>query len=167
MREKIIILLIVISVMVIGGPAWCENISSIFNKHEVAIGYTPFCEHIFSDNTDYNENDNHLIILSVDQWFVMTFKNSYYDRAFAAGYTFRTGKWKPFEESSLTISRWETHLFLRGNLSAGLVYGYHNRTIELWGISPAAIPSLEVGYKNFSVHATVYPIGTLVFTWTF
>ncbi len=132
-----------------------EKFSIDFDSHEVSIGYAPFCEHLFNDSPKYNETIN-AVMVSVDQWFIMTFKNSNYDRTFAVGYTLRTDKWE-FDE-------W----FLRGNLNLGLMHGYEDDVLpNVGGIAPAIGPTIEIGYKNFSVHTMVIPVATLMLTWTF
>lgn len=134
-----------------------DALSLFYHEHEVSIGYAPFCAHTISDKPDYNEHNNHLFVVSVNQFFFMTFRNSDYDRSFAAGYTFRTEKWEPFKNE----------LFLRGNLPVGLVYGYDNRKVEVFGISIMALPTFEVGWKNFSVQTAVVPVFSMMLVWTF
>lgn len=147
-------LLFVVVLLAAASTAMADD--SFFDRHEVSFGYAPFCKHLFSDNPDYNENNNHLFMLSVDQWFGMTFRNSYFDRCFAFGYNFRTRKWKLSD-----------NFYIRGNLPLGVVHGYHNRNIEVGGWAPAAIPTLEFGYANLSIHIAVFPVGSLMLTWTF
>lgn len=131
---------------------------SFLDRHEISLGYAPGCSHLWSDKDDYNEDNNHLFMLQFDQWFGMTFRNSYYDRCFAFGYTFRTEKWTPLEDKNF---------FLRGNLPIGVVHGYHNRNLELGGWAPAAIPALEVGYMKVSANITAFPIACVMLTITF
>ena len=116
-------------------------------KHELIIGYAPYCYHWKRDR-EYNENDNHAILIAVDNWFGLTFRNSYYDRTFAAGYVFRTKKWKPFD----------SEFYMRGNLLVGLVHGYGDRfTLNFNGVAPAAAPTGEIGYKKLAGHVMVLP----------
>lgn len=132
-----------------------------FENHEVSIGYAPFCYH-FKNDGDLNENDNHAVQVAIDQWFAMTFRNSHHDRTFVAGYEFRTPKWEPFNEGT-----W----FLRGGFPVGLMYGYKDHLPNVGGVTLAAAPLFEVGYKQFSVKTMVIPVGDIVvssmFVWTF
>jgi hypothetical protein len=147
------IIMVVFLMMFICTYAYAEE--KFIDKHEVSIGYAPFCKHLFSDNEDYNETIN-AVMGSVDQWFIMTFKNSSYNRTFAVGYALRTDKWK-FDD------KW----FLRGNLNLSLIHGYDDELFNVGGIAPAIGPTVELGYKNFSVQAMVIPVATLMFVWTF
>lgn len=123
---------------------------------EVSIGYAPFCKHLVNDSPNYNENIN-LMVVSYDEWYLTTFNNSNYDRTISAGYNFRTSKYHVLKNN----------LFFRGNLFVGLMYGYGDDLPNLYGISPAAAPTVEIGYKKFSVHTMIVPVTSVMLSWTF
>lgn len=130
---------------------------SFANENNITIGYAPFCEHIFSDKARYNEHNNHAVFIGYDNWWVMTFRNSNYDRSFAAGYVFKTKKKELYEA-----------LYVRGNLLVGVVSGYKHRTIKFGGVSPAVAPTLELGYGRYAVHGAFLGAAvTMMFTITF
>lgn len=119
---------------------------------DVVVGYAPFCYH-FSGAEDMNERNNHAFLLSVNQWFGMTFRNSHYNRSYSVGYEFMTPK-----------IRFGGDVFLRGTLPAGLVYGYG-------GIKPAAAGVVEVGRGRGSVKMMFIPVdggvASAMFCWRF
>jgi len=136
-------------------PSFAQD--SFFDKYEVSVGYAPYCAHFINDDQDYNEHNNHLFIVSIDQWYGTTFRNSDYERVFGLGYIFRTEKWKPFKNE----------FFIRGNAPIGIMYGYSDPPFGFgkWSLSGAI--AIETGWKNFSINTAVAPVTSVMFTWTF
>lgn len=139
----------------------CHAGDRFVDNHEIYIGYAPFCQHMFKHNPDHNETIN-AVMLSVDQWFITTFKNSHYDQTVAAGYTFRTRKFRPLDDK----------FFLRGDLGLGIMYGYEDHLWNVGGFSPAVAPALELGYDisqkySVSLSAIVYPVAVAMVGFTF
>ena len=134
----------------------------------LTVGYAPFCYHWDRDK-EYNEDNNHGFLLAATikdgpfnrTWrpFVLTFRNSYYDRAVAGGLVFRTEKWKPFDND----------IFFRANLLVGIIHGYGDRfTLNIGGIAPIAAPTGEIGYKDFSAHLMATPaVASLMLTYKY
>jgi len=153
MKQLIVILIVCLSTV-------CYAEESFLDRHEISIGYAPFAKHFNADDKDYNETVN-AIFLSMDQWFIGTFKNSHYDQTVAGGYNFRTPKWKPLKNN----------FFLRANLYLGLMYGYDDNLANVGGISFAVAPTIEIGYKNISLDTMAIPVdGGVISTmikWTF
>jgi hypothetical protein len=147
--------LLSIAVLCFAMPAFAED--SFFNKHEVSIGYAPYCAHLINDDPDYNEKNNHLIMIAVDQWFGMTFRNSDYERVVGGGYIFRTKKWNPFDNA----------FFIRGNMPIGIMYGYSNPPLGFGKWSLTGTLAVETGWKHFSINTAVVPVAAIMFTWTF
>lgn len=144
---KYIIILILLSVSYSCAP--------IFENHEIAVGYAPICSHLINDDPDYNET-NDGIFFSYDNWFALTFENSHYERTFAVGYNLRTSKYKI-----------ENNLFVRGNLYFGIMNGYEEELPNIAGISPALAPTIEIGYKNFSINTMILPVVSSMFVYRF
>lgn len=124
---------------------------SFLDRHEVSIGWSFYTLHWRDDsrqaNGDEYNNNNNIFVLSIDQWFVSTLENSYDNRSYALGYTFRTPKWHPFNNQ----------LYGRANLKAGVVYGYEGNLTTFGGWLPGILPSIEVGYKWFSIDTLIIP----------
>jgi len=153
---RTIIIYIILSVTIIVPECYAEK---FFDKHEVIISYGPGCKHFNGDN-DLNEK-NHIMGLSVDKWFGLTFVNSNDVRSWYVGRTFRTDKWKPLNEN------W----FGRLNLHLGLLYGYEKYAPDIAGWTIAPIPTFEIGYKRFSMGTMVVPfgdgVGGIIFKYVF
>lgn len=153
---KTIITYIILSVVIIVPKCYAEE---FFDKHEVIISYGPGCKH-FNGSDDLNEK-NHIIGVSIDKWFGLTFVNSGYNRSWFVGRSFRTNKWRPLNEN------W----FGRLNLHLGLLYGYEEDTPDVAGWTIAPIPTMEIGYKMVSMETMVVPfdggVVGLMFNYTF
>lgn len=133
---RTIIIYIMLSVIIIVPKCYAE----------VSIGYGPGCKH-FKSSDDLNES-NHIMGISIDKWFGLTFVNSNYVRSWFVGKTFRTGKWKP-----LNNQKW----FGRLNLYFGLLYGYGEYVPDVAGWTIAPVPTFEVGYKKVSMETMIAP----------
>jgi hypothetical protein len=105
-----------------------------------------FTRHV-NPSDDTNERTR-MLGLSYSNWFILGFKNSYHDQTFFGGKRLQTKK--------IHNSR-NTKFFLRGNLYAGLMYGYGDRFINFSGITPAPVPTVEFGYKNTSIEVLYFP----------
>lgn len=144
--------LIAILILLLCSPAYAGD---FLDNHELSIGYAPGCVHW--DSKDYNDSNNHLFMFILDDWFVSTFRNSFGNRSYSAGYIFRTRKFDLGNE-----------FFARGNLPVGLVYGYDDKmSVSVKGVSPVAIPTLELGRGRFSVNTAIVPVVTVMFTLSF
>ena len=148
--ERYILILVTILALL----SVCDTVradDNFLNKHEVSIGWSFYTVHWSDDSQQDNgeeyNNNNNILVLSIDQWFVSTFVNSYDNRSYALGYTFRTPKWQPFNNE----------LYGRANLQAGVVYGYEDDLTTFGGWLPGILPSIEVGYKWFSIDTLVIP----------
>ncbi len=135
---KTIIIYIMLSAM-IAVPSYA------LDKHEVIAIYGPGCKHL--DGSDDLNESNNILGLSVDKWFGLTFVNSNYIRSWFVGRSFRTNKWKLFNEN------W----FGRVNLHLGLLYGYEEDVPDIAGWTIAPIPTIEVGYKQISMEIMAVP----------
>jgi len=121
------------------------------NAADLVIGYAPTAHHWSErdepDKRPYNENNN-AIMVSYNQWFGLTFKNSHYDQTYSAGYEFMTPKWKPFNNP----------FFIRGTLPIGLMYGYKEKFPNVEGFSIGISPVVEIGYDRLSFKTLIVPI---------
>lgn len=154
--KKLIMLITILSVLTIGSLSQAED-NTFLDNHEVSIGYSFYTTHFSGDyrgdGRKYN-NNNQIIVLSIDQWFASTFVNSHFNRSYSAGYTFRTPKWQPVGED----------FYGRLTLKVGLVYGYDDDLFDIAGFTPGALPSVEIGYKKLSIDTGIIPIGSGVMT---
>ncbi len=136
---KTILVYILLSVIIVVPKCYAEN--------EISISYGPGCKH-FKASDDLNES-NHIMGISIDKWFGLTFINSNYVRSWFVGRTFRTNKWKPLDNN-----KW----FGRLNLHLGLLYGYGEYVPDIAGWTVAPVPTFEVGYKKVSMETMYAPI---------
>lgn len=151
MQRNVLLLALVLAILLVCVKVRADD--TFLDRHEVSIGWSFYTIHFsgeFSGDGDKYNNNNNIIALSIDQWFVATFNNSHYDRSYSAGYTFRTPKWQPVGDD------W----YGRANVMAGIVYGYDDQFINVGGFTPGIIPSVEVGYKMVSLDTIVIPIGS-------
>jgi hypothetical protein len=122
--------------------------------HTYSIGYAPACHHYLDKSDDYNERIN-LFMAGIDNWVFLTFTNSFRDQAFYAGRSWRTDK------------RFVYKLFCRINLNAGLLIGYKDRLINAGGVAPMIFPTIEIGYKSWSVETLPTPVLGCMLKYTF
>lgn len=128
----------------------------LFGKQrELYVGYAKGCKH-WSEKDYYNEDNNHVIMVSVDNWFGITFRNSYFDRTVGFGYVFHTPK--------LEIQH-DIDVWIRGNLPVGLIYGYKDRLFGDFTIG--TLPAIEFGLGDMSLNVTVFPIVVVMFGFYF
>lgn len=116
------------------------------DEKEFSIGYVPICKH-FNNDPDLNEV-NHGVFVSYDKWVIGTFNNSSYIQSYFLGKKFDTKKWKPLENN----------LYMKLNAHLGLLYGYGEHLPNVSGWSLAAMPTFEIGYKQFSIETMVFPV---------
>jgi hypothetical protein len=96
---------------------------------------------------DTNE-DSDFIALSLDKYSIARFINSYNDETWFGGTQFHTPKLNIYQGSDF---------FLRGNLYAGLIYGYKDHLPNLGGVTPVLIPTIGLGYKRVSLEFMYFP----------
>mgnify|MGYP001820429345 FL=1 len=111
-----------------------------------AITVGLFTRHV-NPSSDTNEHTG-MLGLSYSDWVILGFSNSYHDNSLFGG--------RRFQSKKIHDSR-NSDIFVRGNLYAGLVYGYGDRFPNLAGITPAAAPTVEFGYKNTSIEVLYFP----------
>jgi len=126
-----------------------------------AITLGLFTRHV-NPSSDTNEHTG-MLGLSYSDWSILAFTNSYHDQSLFGGRRFQTKK--------IHDSR-NGNFFFQGNLYAGLLYGYGDRFPNLAGITLAAAPTLEFGYKNSSIEVLYFPtpsggVFTTVFNFRF
>ena len=119
-------------------------VSSACYANEFSIGYAPICRHLNEDNP--NESNNG-VFLSYNKWMGGTFVNSYGDRSYFVGRSFRIKDWKSINDD----------IFIRGNLHLGVLNGYGDEYPNLGGWTIGIAPTVEVGYKIFSIETMVTP----------
>ena len=116
---------------------------TFFKNNEVAIGYSFFTHHV-NQKKHYNEN-NHGIMISLNDTFISTLNNSHYNRSWFVGYSLRTKK-KEIKD-----------LFIRGNLHVGPLYGYKDSMPNIEGWTLGVAPTIEFGIKNVSLETMLSP----------
>jgi hypothetical protein len=130
MRHLIIILTAVVCFV---APAMAEE----------AIFVGVYTRHI-DYRSELNEN-NQIVGIKYGNYFATTFVNSQYDRTHFIGWLFDTDRKILHKE-----------LYLKGNLYAGMSYGYEVE-FNVGGWYPAAAPSFELGIKNWSLEFIAWP----------
>lgn len=143
MRKIIILMPIFVLVLFIQTAFCAEEKKEFFDKHECSIGYSVYTAHFDRDDT-LNE-ENHAILVSVDNWFISTFENSHYKRSWFGGYALRYS----FSKSKTFKAR--------ANLYLGPLYGYEDDMPDVCGWTVGAVPTLELGYKMFVIETLVMP----------
>ena len=111
-----------------------------------AITVGLFTRHV-NPSSDTNEHTG-MLGLSYSDWVILGFSNSYSDQSLFGG--------RRFQSKKIHDSR-NSDIFVRGNLYAGFIYGYGDRFPNLVGITPAAAPTVEFGYKNTSIEVLYFP----------
>ena len=111
-----------------------------------AITLGLFTRHV-NPSSDTNEHTG-MLGLSYSDWSILAFSNSYHDQSLFGGRRFQTKK--------IHDSR-NGNFFFQGNLYAGLLYGYGDRFYNLAGITLAAAPTVEFGYKHTSIEILYFP----------
>ncbi len=105
----------------------------------------------FNNNSELNEN-NQIVGIKYNNWAASTFVNSSFKRSH-----FLARQWK-------TNKLFVNHVYLRGNLYFGFLYGYGEYVPNVNGWSLALSPTFEIGYKNISVETLVMPFDGGVIT---
>lgn len=116
--------------------------------HDIYISIVPYCYHV--DRPTQGETINESpkgVGVSIDNWELLTYNNSYGDQTFFMGKAFETKKWK------LT----NNEIFTRLRLHLGLLYGYEDHFVNLCGITPFIAPTFEIGYEQVSLETMVLP----------
>ena len=145
---------------------FCHAEDSFFDKHEVSI-FASFYTKYLKGSEGLNERNN-VLGISVDGYFASTFNNSHGHRSWLMGKVFSTRK----------FDLWDTGLYARANLYAGVLYGYGDDMPDVAGWTIGASPGLEVshrrlemGYGNLSIIILIAPFDGGVVTgligWTF
>lgn len=113
----------------------------------MSLSFGVFTRHMRSTD-DVNEN-NRLLAFSYDDWFLAWFNNSYSKESFFFGKRIHTER-----RCHNKCKNW----FLQANLYCGAVHGYGNRIpINLKGVAPFMLPTVGIGYKNYSFELGVTP----------
>jgi hypothetical protein len=110
----------------------------------VYVSYSFLTEHL-NGGKDLNEN-NDVIALEIDNYFITTFNNSHYKRSVAFGYSFKTNK--------VNFYKGYTRLILR----VGPLYGYKSYMPTTCGWALGIAPMFEIGYKNFAIETLYIPV---------
>ena len=105
-----------------------------------------FTRHV-NPSSNTNEHTG-MLGLSYSNWVIRGFINSYHDQSLFGGRRFQTKK--------IHDSR-NGNFFFQGNLYAGLLYGYGDRFYNLAGLTLAAAPTVEFGYKHTSIEILYFP----------
>ncbi len=121
-------------------PSHAENTS----KFSMLIGF--WTRH--ADRSDDTNEKTGMIALLYNDYMVSRFTNSYHDETFFAGKRFHTKKFNlgPFE-----------HLGIQGNLYTGIMHGYSDNLPNIGGISPGALPTIGLLWKQTSVELGYIP----------
>ena len=144
--RKIFGLLVCLSVLAMGATALADT--SFNEKHNIYLSIVPHCYHIDrpSDGDTINESPKGIMI-SVNNWELLTYENSYYDQTIFMGKAFETKKYKPIENE----------MFIRYRIHLGLLYGYGDHFRNVCGLTPAIAPTIEIGYRNISSELMMIP----------
>lgn len=130
-------------------------ISCYADENKYAIGYAPLCIHT-GNSKDYSETPN-AVFGYYNNWVLGTYTNSIYNQSVFAGYRLKTKDW-------YVTKKIYTHI----NLYGGLLYGYGNRMINVGGIAPMIMPTLETGIKNYSIELMAnMAVVSLMFKYSF
>ena len=116
-----------------------------------ALFYGPVCYHI-DRGAEHNEV-NHIVGLKIDKAVAVTFENSQSKRSWFIGYNFESRKY--------ILS---SDLYAKAHLYLGGLYGYDEDMPDLQGWTVGAAPTLEVGWRQYSIEAMFMPVGGGVFS---
>ena len=121
-------------------PSYAINTS----KFSVLIGF--WTRHV--DRSDNTNEKTGMVALLYNDYMISRFKNSYHDETFFAGKRFYTKKF------NLGTSQ---HFGVQGNLYSGIMYGYSDKLPNIGGISPGALPTSGLMWKQTSLELGYIP----------
>ena len=122
---------------------------AVHSETTSGIYYGFFTDHVLDDDV-YNE-ENHVILLQHNDWYLGTFSNSFAKRSYVVAWSFWDYR-KDFGHNSRYNfdSGWHTTTwFVEFNAAVGAATGYQdtpNRTVL--GLSPALIGAFDVGRSH-------------------
>lgn len=147
MRTKISLLIVLLLLF--------TAISCYAEDYKYTIGYAPLCMHT-GDSKDYNETP-HAVFGYYNNWVLGTYTNSIYDQSVFAGYRWKTKDWYVTKK-----------IYTRLNFYGGLLYGYGDRMINVAGIAPMVMPTVEAGVKRYSIELMAnMAVVSLMFKYSF
>ena len=121
-------------------PSYAKNTS----EYSVVIGF--WTRHV--DRSDNTNEKTGMIALLYNDYMISRFVNSYHDETFFAGKRFHT---KKFNLGTFK------HLGVQGNLYTGIMHGYSDNLPNIGGISPGALPTIGLMWKQTSVEVGYIP----------
>ena len=121
-------------------PSHATNTS----EFSVLIGF--WTRHV--DRSDNTNEKTDMVALLYNDYMISRFKNSYHDETFFAGKRFHTKKYN--------LGKFQ-HIGVQGNLYAGLMHGYSDKLPNIGGLSPGALPTIGLTWKQTSLELGYIP----------